>query len=50
MHEARTDFFMWLGLLFLLILGAGKKWSVMQRLRGQTAPELTDLNPDQQAV
>jgi hypothetical protein len=28
MHEARTDFSMWLGLLFLLIAGAGKKWSV----------------------
>jgi len=28
MHEARTDFSMWLGLLFLLIVGAGKKWSV----------------------
>jgi putative oxidoreductase len=27
MHEARTDFSMWLGLLFLLILGAGKKLS-----------------------
>jgi len=27
MHEARTDFSMWLGLLFLLIVGAGR-WSV----------------------
>jgi putative oxidoreductase len=27
MHEARTDFSMWLGLLFLLIVGAGKKLS-----------------------
>lgn len=27
MHEARVDFSMWLGLLFLLIVGAGKKWS-----------------------
>jgi len=26
MHEARTDFSMWLGLVFLLIVGAGK-WS-----------------------
>src|SRR5207247_10998194 len=26
MHEARTDFSMWLGLLFLLIVGVGK-WS-----------------------
>jgi putative oxidoreductase len=28
MHEARTDFSMWLGLLFLLIVGAGRKWSL----------------------
>jgi putative oxidoreductase len=28
MHEARTDFSMWLGLLFLLIVGAVKKWSL----------------------
>jgi len=28
MHEARTDFSMWLGLLFLLIVGAGKKLSL----------------------
>jgi uncharacterized membrane protein YphA (DoxX/SURF4 family) len=27
MHEARTDFSMWLGLVFLLIAGAGG-WSV----------------------
>jgi putative oxidoreductase len=27
MHEARTDFSMWLGLLFLVIVGAGKKLS-----------------------
>src|SRR6266571_3225439 len=27
MHEARTDFSMWLGLLFLLLVGAGRKWS-----------------------
>src|SRR5947199_3826776 len=26
MHEARTDFSMWLGLLFLIIVGAGR-WS-----------------------
>src|SRR6266536_4841980 len=25
-HEARTDFAMWFGLLFLIIVGAGKKW------------------------
>ena len=28
MHEARTDFSMWLGLLFLLMVGAGRKWSL----------------------
>jgi putative oxidoreductase len=28
MHAARTDFSMWLGLFFLLIVGAGKKWSL----------------------
>jgi putative oxidoreductase len=28
MHEARTDFSMGLALLFLLIVGAGKKWSL----------------------
>jgi uncharacterized membrane protein YphA (DoxX/SURF4 family) len=27
-HEARTDFAMWFGLLFLIIVGAGKKWSL----------------------
>lgn len=27
-HEARTDFCMLLGALFLLIVGAGKKWSI----------------------
>ncbi len=27
MHEARTDFSMWLGLVFLLIVGAGR-WSL----------------------
>ena len=33
MHEARTDFSMLLGLLFLLIVGAGA-WSVDARFRG----------------
>ena len=28
MHEARTDFAMWFALLFLIIVGAGKKWSL----------------------
>lgn len=36
MHEARTDFSMWLGLLFLVIVGAGP-WSVDAALmRGRT--------------
>jgi uncharacterized membrane protein YphA (DoxX/SURF4 family) len=36
MHEARTDFSMWLGLLFLLIVGAGR-WSFDTALaRGRT--------------
>jgi uncharacterized membrane protein YphA (DoxX/SURF4 family) len=36
MHEARTDFSMWLGLLFLLIVGAGR-WSFDAALmRGRT--------------
>jgi putative oxidoreductase len=36
MHEARTDFSMWLSLLFLLIVGAGQ-WSVDAALmRGRT--------------
>jgi putative oxidoreductase len=36
MHEARTDFSMWLGLLFLVIVGAGR-WSVDASLmRGRT--------------
>jgi len=38
MHEARTDFSMWLGLLFLLIVGAGR-WSFDAALmRGRGAP------------
>ena len=32
-HEARTDFAMWFGLLFLLIAGPGR-WSVDARRRG----------------
>ena len=32
LHEARTDFAMWLGLLFLIIVGAGKKFSVDAKL------------------
>ncbi len=38
MHEARTDFSMWLGLLFLLIVGAGR-WSFDASLmQGRTRP------------
>ncbi|ACB75456.1 DoxX family protein [Opitutus terrae] len=33
MHEARTDFTMWLGLLFLLLVGAGG-WSMDAQRRG----------------
>ena len=38
MHEARTDFSMWLGLVFLLIVGAGR-WSLDARLgsKGETS-------------
>jgi putative oxidoreductase len=32
LHEARTDLCMWLGLLFLLIAGAGRKWSIDARI------------------
>jgi putative oxidoreductase len=32
LHEARTDLSMWLGLLFLIIVGAGRKWSLDARL------------------
>jgi uncharacterized membrane protein YphA (DoxX/SURF4 family) len=39
MHEARTDFSMWLGLLFLLIVGAGQ-WSFDAVLmRGSAKPQ-----------
>jgi putative oxidoreductase len=39
MHEARTDFSMWLGLLFLLIVGAGQ-WSFDASLmRGSAKPQ-----------
>jgi putative oxidoreductase len=40
MHEARTDFSMWLGLLFLLIAGAGP-WSFDARLMRKTSKEPT---------
>jgi uncharacterized membrane protein YphA (DoxX/SURF4 family) len=32
LHEARTDLCMWLGLLFLFIVGAGRKWSIDARV------------------
>ena len=35
MHEARTDLAMWFGLLFLLIVGAGRKWSVDAKVAGE---------------
>jgi putative oxidoreductase len=39
MHEARTDFSMWLGLLFLVVVGAGG-WSFDAALmRGRTKPQ-----------
>jgi putative oxidoreductase len=34
-HEARTDFCMLLGSLFLLIVGGGRKWSVDARLTSE---------------
>jgi uncharacterized membrane protein YphA (DoxX/SURF4 family) len=41
MHEARTDFSMWLGLLFLLIVGGGK-WSFDAAITsGTVAPQGT---------
>jgi len=47
MHEARTDLSMWLGLLFLLIVGAGR-WSIdaalMQR-RTTARWEVASLPP-----
>jgi hypothetical protein len=32
-----TDFSMWLGLLFLLIVGAGKKWSLDTTITSKAA-------------
>jgi uncharacterized membrane protein YphA (DoxX/SURF4 family) len=37
MHEARTDLAMWSGLLFLIIVGAGKTWSVDSKLASPDA-------------
>src|SRR5438034_10646687 len=39
-HEARTDLAMWFGLFFLLIVGAGRKWS----LDGRLAAAVTSSN------
>ncbi len=36
LHEARTDLCMWLGLVFLLMVGAGRKWSLDARLPAPT--------------
>jgi putative oxidoreductase len=45
MHEARTDFSMLLGLIFLLIVGAGV-WSVDAMLAcGMMNPEAAETNP-----
>jgi uncharacterized membrane protein YphA (DoxX/SURF4 family) len=33
-HEARTDLAMWFALLFLLIVGAGRKWAMDAKLAG----------------
>jgi uncharacterized membrane protein YphA (DoxX/SURF4 family) len=41
MHEARTDFSMWLGLLFLLIVGAGRyslDGRLSRRFKGEKRP------------
>ena len=35
-HEARTDLCMWLGLVFLLLIGGGRKWSLDARLAEPT--------------
>jgi uncharacterized membrane protein YphA (DoxX/SURF4 family) len=39
-HEARTDFCMLLGSLFLLIVGAGRKWSVDARLSAERVADV----------
>lgn len=38
LHEARTDLCMWLGLVFLIVIGAGRKWSVDSWLTEQFGP------------
>jgi hypothetical protein len=35
-HEARTDLVMWFGLLFLLIVGAGKMYSLDAQVAATT--------------
>ena len=39
LHEARTDLCMWLGLLFLLIVCAGRKWSIDAKVAPADSPE-----------
>jgi putative oxidoreductase len=36
LHEARTDLAMWFVLLFLLIVGGGRKWSVDAKFNAPT--------------
>jgi putative oxidoreductase len=36
-HEARADLAMWFGLLFLLIVGAGRKWSLDAKIATPTS-------------
>jgi putative oxidoreductase len=36
-HEARADLAMWFGLLFLLIVGAGRKWSLDAKIATATS-------------
>lgn len=42
MHEARTDLAMWFGLLFLLIVGAGRKWSVDAKIARESDPTIPE--------
>lgn len=44
LHEARTDFSMWLGLFFLLLVGAGT-WSVDAMLGKRKMPEAKPAEP-----
>lgn len=44
LHEARTDFSMWLGLIFLLLVGAGS-WSLDVTIGKQKLPETKPAEP-----